>query len=269
MKLFDIKGKNIILIGCLGILGKEYVQYLNKQGANLFLGDYRTSGWSDLKKKLSKGPNKIQFEIIDLLNKNSIDEFLKLAGIFFNNEVDGLINNAQVKPEGFYKNFETYEIDVLNEVVSGNLTSVIYTCQNAILSFPKLKENGTIINISSTYGIVAADQRLYDGVENIYQPNQKFTSPISYGISKAGIVHLTKYLASYYRNTGLRINCLTPGGVFDNHDEVFVNNYSSRTTLGRMARRDEYNGAIHFLLSNASSYMTGSNLIIDGGWSVC
>jgi 2-deoxy-D-gluconate 3-dehydrogenase len=130
-----------------------------------------------------------------------------------------------------------------------------------------MQGSGIIINVASIYGIVGADQRLYDGVENIYFPDEKFSSPVSYAISKAGVVQLTKYLASYYRERNIRVNCLTPGGVFDNHDERFSNQYSYRTILGRMADRDEYNGAILFLCSDASSYMTGFNLVIDGGWS--
>ncbi|MBE0677084.1 MAG: SDR family oxidoreductase, partial [Bacteroidales bacterium] len=126
---------------------------------------------------------------------------------------------------------------------------------------------GNIINISSTYGNVGADQRLYEGVKNIYFPDAPFSSPVSYAITKAGMINLTRYLASYYREKNIRVNCLTPGGVFDNHDETFLKNYSYRTVLGRMADKDEYNGAILFLASEASSYMTGSNLIVDGGWT--
>ena len=93
------------------------------------------------------------------------------------------------------------------------------------------------------------------------------SSPVSYAISKAGVVQLTKYLASYYREQNIRVNCLTPGGVYDNHDSKFENQYSYRTTLGRMAEKNEFNGAILFLCSDASSYMSGSNLVVDGGWT--
>jgi 2-deoxy-D-gluconate 3-dehydrogenase len=99
-------------------------------------------------------------------------------------------------------------------------------------------------------------------------PEERFSSPVSYAISKAGVVQLTKYLAAYYREQNIRVNCLTPGGVYDNHDERFNQQYSYRTLLGRMADKDEYNAAILFLSSQASSYLTGFNLVIDGGWGV-
>ena len=105
-------------------------------------------------------------------------------------------------------------------------------------------------------------------MENVYFPEEKFSSPVSYAISKAGVVQLTKYLASYYRERNIRVNCLIPGGVFDNHDDTFNKLYSSRTTIGRMADKTDYNGAILFLCSDASSYMSGANIIVDGGWTV-
>ena len=107
----------------------------------------------------------------------------------------------------------------------------------------------------------------FDEVKNIYNPDEKFSSPVSYAVTKAGVINLTKYLASYYRESNIRINTLTPGGVYDNHDEGFLKNYSYRTILGRMANKNEYNAAILFLSSNASSYMTGSNILVDGGWT--
>ena len=182
------------------------------------------------------------------------------------NRLDVLINNAQVKPEGFYSSFENYSKETLNEVLDGNLIGVTLACREACKIYLNCG-GGIIINVGSTYGIIAADQRLYDGVENIYYPNEKFSSPVSYAISKAGVVQLTKYLASYYREKNIRVNCITPGGVLDDHDNIFIEQYSYRTTLGRMAEKDEYNGANLFLSSDASSYMTGSNLIVDGGWT--
>ena len=153
------------------------------------------------------------------------------------------------------------------EVIDGNLIGVTLACREACGIFMNQKNGGIIVNISSVYGITAADQRIYNEVENIYSPENKLSSPVSYAISKAGVVQLTKYLASYYREKNIRINCLSPGGVFDNHDDLFNEQYSHRTTLGRMADKNEYNGAILFLCSDASNYMSGANLIVDGGWT--
>jgi 2-deoxy-D-gluconate 3-dehydrogenase len=181
-------------------------------------------------------------------------------------KLDILINNVQTKPEGFYAPFEEYKKETLTKVLDANLGGAVISSQYACKIFLK-QGYGNIINISSTYGNIGADQRLYDGVKNIYFPDSPFSSPVSYAITKAGMINLTRYLASYYREKNIRVNCLTPGGVFDNHDDNFVKNYSYRTILGRMADKNEYNGAILYLASEASSYMTGSNLIVDGGWT--
>ena len=123
------------------------------------------------------------------------------------------------------------------------------------------QRKGTIVNIASIYGMVGADQRIYG--------NTKINSPVSYAVAKGGIINLTRYLAAYWHKKNIRVNTLTPGGVLDKkyQKQNFIEKYSQKTILGRMANRDEYNGAILFLMSDASSYMTGSNLIIDGGWT--
>jgi NAD(P)-dependent dehydrogenase (short-subunit alcohol dehydrogenase family) len=125
---------------------------------------------------------------------------------------------------------------------------------------------GVMVNISSTYGVVAPDQRLYDGVKSPYAETG-FNTPVSYAVTKTAVLGLTRYLATYWGRKNIRVNALTPHGVFDNHDESFVKNFVYRSPLGRMARNDEYRGALLFLVSDASSYMTGANLIVDGGWT--
>ena len=123
----------------------------------------------------------------------------------------------------------------------------------------KKQKNGVIINIASTYGIVAADQRIYG--------KSGQNSAVYYAATKSAIINFTRYLASYWRGTGIRVNTLSPGGVENNQGIEFIKNYSYKTMLGRMAKKNEYVGAILFLASNASSYMTGSNLVVDGGWT--
>jgi NAD(P)-dependent dehydrogenase (short-subunit alcohol dehydrogenase family) len=123
---------------------------------------------------------------------------------------------------------------------------------------------GVVVNVSSTYGVVAPDQRLYqrDG-----EQRQQLFKPASYAVTKAGIAHLTRYLAAYWAGANIRVNTLTPHGIYNAQDEQFTRRFSERTPLGRMAHQDEMNGALLYLVSDASSYMTGSNLIVDGGWT--
>lgn len=263
---FDVKQKVIVILGATGILGSRYVDYLSLKGANVVISDLSLTKCElladEVKTKYGVEPLPIQADITieeDIINV--FNSTVKKYGKF-----DSLINNAQLKPEGFYAPFEKYSKETLMKVLDGNLGAVVISCREACKYFLKFGE-GNIINISSTYGNLGADQRIYDGVKNIYFPEEKFSSPISYGVTKAGILNLTRYLASYYREKNIRVNTLTPGGVFDNHDDIFHKNYSSRTLLGRMANPDEYNAAILFLISEASSYMTGANLIVDGGWT--
>lgn len=265
LQIFDITDKNIVIIGATGLLGSRYVDFLSSLGAKVIIGDVDLKKCEEFSMKLGfKGRKTIPFKI-DITDEQSIIAFFsnikeKLGGI------DVLINNAQVKPKGFYDSFENYSKKTIMKVLEGNTVGMVLSCQKACKIF--LKQGfGNIINVASIYGITGADQRLYNGVENIYNSEQNFSSPISYGISKAGVVNMTKYLASYYREKNIRVNCLTPGGVFDNHDNNFCTNYSSRTLLGRMANKDEYNGALLYLASDASSYMTGANIIVDGGWT--
>lgn len=171
----------------------------------------------------------------------------------------GLINATQYRGTGFYGSDPAdHPLEAWNEVFKVNVTGVLLACQvfgKAMIAVG----GGSIVNLSSTYGVVSADPRIYG--------DSGVNSPISYAGSKSAILNMTRYLAVHWREQNIRVNCLVPGGVFDNQSEEFVENYSSRTPLGRMARADEYQGAAIFMLSNASSYMTGATVTVDGGWT--
>jgi NAD(P)-dependent dehydrogenase (short-subunit alcohol dehydrogenase family) len=128
------------------------------------------------------------------------------------------------------------------------------------------QHRGVVLNIAAVYGMVSPDHRIYEGILNQYG-GQAFNTPISYSATKAAILNFTRYLATYWADKGIRVNSFSPGAVFDEHDETFVRNLTSRIPLARMAHKDEYKGAILFLVSDASSYMTGTNLVVDGGWT--
>jgi 2-deoxy-D-gluconate 3-dehydrogenase len=185
--------------------------------------------------------------------------------------LDILVNSAALDPKfdpealarGIVPGrFEDFPLDLWNQALAVNLTGVFLVTQACVA--PMLAQGkGSIINICSTYGLNGPDQRIYvraDGQRVGYKP-------VYYTVTKAGVLGFTKYLAAYYAGTQIRVNALTPGGVYNQHDEDFVRNYAARTILGRMARKDEMNGALLFLASDASSYMTGANLIVDGGWT--
>jgi 2-deoxy-D-gluconate 3-dehydrogenase len=158
--------------------------------------------------------------------------------------------------------FEDYPLDLWNSALNVNLTGTFLMTQACVRPMIEQGKKGSIINICSTYGLNGPDQRIY-----VKDGNRVAFKPVYYTVTKAGVMGFTKYLAAYYAGTDIRVNALTPGGVFNNHEDYFVRNYSAKTIIGRMAQKDEMNGALLFLASDASSYMTGNNVVVDGGWT--
>jgi NAD(P)-dependent dehydrogenase (short-subunit alcohol dehydrogenase family) len=179
-----------------------------------------------------------------------------------------LINNAAIDappdaPPAENGPFEHYPEESWDRVMAVNAKGV-FLCSRTFGSAMASVGRGSIVNIASIYGIVSPDQRIYDYRRRAGEP---FFKPLAYGASKAALLNITRYLATYWGSSGVRVNTLTLGGVFAQQDDRFVAAYSERVPLGRMARDDEYDAAVIFLVSDASSYMTGSNLIVDGGWT--
>ena len=258
--LFNVKDKVVILIGATGLLGREYSELLSEAGANVVLADLNFSDCkkfeSTLRKKFDVNPLSVK---VDITKKKSITEMVKKVMKYYS-KIDILINNA-IFPEGPKERsvgFENFSLSVWNKVLSVNLTGVFLCCQEVGKVMVKQKR-GNIINISSIYGLTGADQRIYGKSE--------LNSSPAYAVTKSGILNLTRYLASYWYDKGIRVNTLSLGGVKNNQDSIFIKNYSYKTMIGRMANKDDYSGSILFLASNASLYMTGSNLVVDGGWS--
>lgn len=259
-KIFDLHDKVVVITGASGMLGTQYAYGLSECGAHVVLADINIlkSKITEkrIKKKFFTKPMSIK---LDLTNKESIlsmtDSILKKYS-----KIDVLINNAAYQGNSKIRSsgFENLELETWNQAIDVNLTGVFLCCQSIGKQMVKQKF-GNIINISSTYGLVGPDQRIYG--------KSGQNSAIFYAATKSAILNLTRYLATYWEGTGIRVNTFSPGGVENNQDPNFIKKYSEKTPLGRMAKKNEYVGSIIFLASDASSYMTGSNLIVDGGWT--
>lgn len=176
-------------------------------------------------------------------------------------EVEALICNAATKSENFFAPYPEFPLEDWNEVLATNLTGPML-CSQVFGAGMAERGRGSIVNVLSIYGIVAPDQRIYEGSE--YE-GRAINTPAVYSASKAGLWGLTKYLASYWGDRGVRVNAVTPGGVFSGQNDTFVSAYSRRTMLGRMAQPEEIAAAARFLVSEDASYMTGQNVVVDGG----
>lgn len=265
MELFSLKNKTAIVTGALGLIGKEHCKALSEAGANVVVADIDGSKCSELAKTLSTESIGVSLDVIkkDLI-QNLRDNVLKRFG-----HIDVLVNNAAIndmfedpKAATEQSKFENYPLELWQKSIDVNLTGV-FLCSQILGTEMAKQKSGSIINIASTYGITAPDQSLYinkDGAQSFYKPP-------AYSATKGAVIMFTKYLAAYWGKEGVRVNTLTPGGVENNQDEFFIEKYSSKTPLGRMAKPTDYKGALIFLASDASSYMTGANLIVDGGWT--
>ena len=266
-KLFDLKGRNIVITGASGLLGSQYANILSSAGANIILLDVDTIKNEKLKSTLiKKYKNKIGAYTLDISNQTEVNKISKKVIKDFK-KIDGLINNAaytskgaKEKSDNAFGSFENFPIDIWQKSLDVNLSGVFF-CSQAFGKIMAKQGKGVIVNIASTYGLVGADQRIYG--------KSGLNLPISYAATKGAIVNFTRYLAAYWHGKNIRVNTLSPGGVMDKtyQNESFIKKYSEKTILGRMANKEEYNGAMLFLISDASSYMTGANLVVDGGWT--
>lgn len=260
--MFSLSGKVAVVTGAAGQLGGEYVRTLLGAGASVAAFDIHPENpKGDLQGIHSE---KLILVKADIGNRNSIEQGLETVTSRLG-DPDILINNAAIDAppnanEQETGPFETYPESSWDIMMDINLKGMFLCCQ-VIGGHMAGTGRGSVINISSIYGILSPDQRIYEYKE------KPFIKPVTYAVSKGGVLNLTRYLATYWAKKGVRVNTLTLGGVFNNQDETFLKNYSNKVPLGRMARQDEYNGAVLFLSSDASSYMTGANLIIDGGFS--
>jgi 2-deoxy-D-gluconate 3-dehydrogenase len=262
-------GRAVIVTGGAGLLGQEYCRALVEAGASVVVADIDGRRAESVAANL-RGKNRTAVGVaVDVADEASVAE-LVLAALAAFGRIDGLVNNAALDPKfdrdrgsSLSAGFENYPLDLWNRALAVNLTGM-FLCARGVAPTMLEQKKGVIVNVSSTYGMVGPDQRLYEA-DSPDAPHA--FKPVAYSVTKSGVLGFTRYLAAYWAGTGIRVNTLTPGGVLHEQPAEFVRRYSARTPLGRMAARDEYCGALLFLLSDASSYMTGSNLVVDGGWT--
>lgn len=254
-KLFDLKGKTALVTGGAGYLGSSISETLAELGSNVIIASRDLEKCKDKVNELKTAFPNVQIEAIqlDLMNKESIKNLVSQL-----NKIDILVNNAW---SGNKNSFESISDSDWEYDIDMSLNSVFRLVK---ATMPKLIESkGVILNITSMYGHVAPDYRLYN--------DEKYTNPPSYGAAKAGVIQFTKYLSSFLAPYEIRVNCLSPGPFphpETQKDEEFMNRLSGKNPLNRIGQPHELKGTVALLCSNASSYMTGQNICVDGGWGV-
>jgi 2-deoxy-D-gluconate 3-dehydrogenase len=265
---FSLDGRVAIITGGAGLLGRAYCHTLASAGAGVVVADIDAPAAASVAEQVSTASGSAALGIeVDVSERESVAGMVAQVRERFG-AVDVLVNNAALDPKfdreharEHTNRFEDFPLAAWQEALAVNVTGM-FLCAQAVSKPMREAGRGVIVNVSSTYGLVGPDQRLYarEG-----QPAQY--KPVTYTVSKAAALGLTRYLATYFAGTGIRVNTLTPGGVFADHDETFVERYAAKTVLGRMASEAEMSSALLFLVSDASSYMTGANLVVDGGWT--
>lgn len=243
--MYGLEDKVIIVTGGSGLLGAEILKNLNSKGAIAINADINVP--SDLTL------NTIN---VDITSETSIVNAIKLIAEFYG-KIDGLVNNAYPRTKDWGTKFEDITYDSWKENVDMQMNTTFLFIQKIIPEL--LKTQGAIVNMASIYGVVGNDLTIYE--------NTGIGTAAPYSAIKGGVINFTRYLASYYGKQGIRLNCISPGGIFDNQNKTFVSNYESKVPLGRMGNPGDIAPAVSFLLSDDAKYITGQNLIIDGGWT--
>lgn len=261
--LFDLKGKVIVLIGGNGILGKQFAKSLVAHNAQLIS--------CDLSLPEDENPA-IEHLVLDASKPEEVEKTVNVTVEKYG-KIDVLINSVTGKGNDFYLPFEEVSLEGWEIGMKGNLTIPFITCQQFVKQMVK-QQSGSIINISSVYGLVGNDQSIYEG-SNLHEIYVKDSPEIKqiyshgvYNASKAGLNNFSRYLAAYYGKDNIRVNCISPGGIqYPAENETFLKKYGAKVPLGRKAKQDEINGAVVYLASDASTYVTGHNLVVDGGFT--
>jgi NAD(P)-dependent dehydrogenase (short-subunit alcohol dehydrogenase family) len=255
---FNLAGKVIVISGGCGLIGKAFCEAVAQFGGYVVVADIPLSNPREFAKSLQERNNVKCIGVeVEVENKNSVIK-LKQEVIKEFGRIDGLVTGHQNKSHLIFEPFEQVSEENWDKVVEVNLKGTFLLCQ-IIGSYMAEKGSGSIINIPSTYSVVAPNQNLYKGT--------KMGCPAAYSASKGGIDALSQYLASYWASKGVRVNMITPHGVWNNHEEQFEKNFANFSPMQRMSYNHEVASALIYLLSDASSYVTGNNMLVDGGWT--
>ena len=240
-----LKEKIIIVTGGSGLLGREIVKNLESNGAIAINADINVV--TDLKNKSLN---------VDITSENSILNAIKSV-IEFYGKIDGLVNNAYPRTKDWGTKFEEISYESWQKNVDMQMNTTFLFIQKVMPEL--LKNKGSVVNITSIYGVVGNDLTIYE--------NTSITTAAPYSAIKGGIINFTRYLASYYGRQGVRVNCVSPGGILDKQHNTFIENYERKVPMGRMGNPDDIAPAVSFLLSDDARYITGQNIIVDGGWT--
>ncbi len=267
--LFSVENMTVVITGGMGQIGRQFVKEFAERGAKVAIFCRQRPDEKKIRDTFPGLENSIVAFAVDITKKASLQEGLKgVVKLWGTPHV--LVNNAGLDtqpsaPPEVSGPFEEFPEDVFREVVEVNLTGTFLACQ-VVGGAMASEGRGSIINVGSIYGMLSPIQDIYAYKKE--KTGRAFIKPVAYSASKSGIYNLTRYLATYWAPKGVRVNTLTPSGVWrSTQDSEFQANYCARMPMRRMAKEDEYNGAVIFLASEASAYMTGSNLVVDGGWT--
>jgi NAD(P)-dependent dehydrogenase (short-subunit alcohol dehydrogenase family) len=265
MELFSLKDKVSIVTGALGLIGKKHCEALADAGSSVIVADMDEDKAIAFAASLGRDHVGVHLDVtqkpsVERLKQLVLEQFGRLDVLVNNAAINDMFENPALAKE--YSAFENYPLTSFQKSIDVNITGV-FLCAQVLGQIMAEQGSGSIINIASTYGMVGPDQSIYRDAFG----EQTFYKSAAYPVTKGAVINFTRFLAAYWGHTGVRVNTLSPGGVSNNQDDFFIQNYAAKTLLGRMATSSDYQGALVFLASDASQYMTGANLVVDGGWT--